>query len=85
MTPLRLATALALLAAAVAAAGPPATPPKPDLVSEYEAHTQQGFKVMLSKRLAGGAPMLRCLDDQLAEIARAVPPSHQSLLRGVTF
>src|SRR3954471_1455220 len=87
MTQLRLATAVILLAAAATLADPPAParPSKPDPISEYEAHTRQGFKVMVSKRLAVGAPMLRCLDERLAELIRVVPPAHLSLLRGVTF
>jgi hypothetical protein len=63
----------------------PVPPPKPDPIAAYEAHKRQGFKVIISRRLPLAAPMLRCLDDRLAELVRVVPPAQLSLLRDVNF
>jgi hypothetical protein len=80
------ATAISLLVATTVFADPPTpTSPKPDPIKGYEAHTRQGFKVMLSRRLPAGAPMLGCLDKRLAELVRVVPAAHLSLLRDITF
>jgi hypothetical protein len=80
-----VAAATCLLIAMMAWADPPepTSPAKPDPIKAYEAHTRQGFKVMLSRRLPAAAPMLRCLDERLAELVRVVPAAHLSLLRDV--
>jgi hypothetical protein len=79
------AVCVLVVALAAAAADPPAKLPASDPITNYEAHRRQGFNVMLSRRLPAGGPMILCLDERLAEIARAVPPAQLSLLRGVTF
>src|SRR5205814_2306169 len=76
---LRLAIALPVIASIATAADPP----KPDPLSNYEAHERQGFKVMLNKRLTEGGPALKCLDEQLAETVRVIPGSYTSLLHDV--
>jgi hypothetical protein len=67
------------------AADPPPTVPAQSLKAAFDADTRHGFRLMVSKRLASPGPVVRHLNDRLADVVRAVPPAYLDILRDVTI